>query len=680
MANSNFTAIFGRTSLQRGVRFLFVALLTYAITITAEQGSLLLLNNHGTWKEGDLILYNMENGETDTLFKGKAYGPCFSPDGKKVAFTISGKRPIQIINLATMIRDSILPAIDHTNLTWCTDSCIYWGRHRELYKVHYITGNVSSVYTVRMTYSPISADTQIAGLFTGNSSLNGKRGGYVMWSDQIGNRSIGFDYQEPSEVAINDGANTRTSCQASISADGQFVATANYNHTRIMIKPYNDNSVMAYSLYAPNVWVIKFSHDISDKYIFRNSGDSTTLLHSLTTDTSIKPVVLFKGVCAYGYDSRGWVKDFIATADSAVTLDRFTIAPKNSIIEPSQSVTFSYTSADQWRSPLSTTVAWAVSGGGTISQSGVFTSDGTIGEFTVTATPSIAPAVTATAKIFVERKNLAFGKRATYSSIIYYPGQWNSSGVVNGISQTPLGEVPEGGWSSACNQIADSTEWVEVDLSSNQLFNKIMIYPSNYMSASYAAITATNKAYFFPVDFVIQTITAAGDTDTIVSETNFTAPDYGVPVEYTFAQKNARYIRVTASMLGKSSEKNCYRCQFSEIKILNDSSAVIANESSIGIAPDNLSIIISPNPLQGANGITLQLTNSLANGLVSEKLTVSFYNLQGQLIETLYNGLVNRSRHSVNLAVNPRTKLSRGIYICRVQSKQIDKKVRFIIL
>jgi len=70
---------------------------------------------------------------------------------------------------------------------------------------------------------------------------------------------------------------------------------------------------------------------------------------------------------------------------------------------PNGTVRFTTTAKDQEGSPIATrAVDWTVSGGGTIDASGLFTSNGTLGNFTVTATVRANPAVTATGKITVE--------------------------------------------------------------------------------------------------------------------------------------------------------------------------------------------------------------------------------------------------------------------------------------
>lgn len=50
-------------------------------------GTLLMTDNTVRFGEGPLFLYDIKSGVTDTLYKGQARGPCFSPDGHKVAFS-----------------------------------------------------------------------------------------------------------------------------------------------------------------------------------------------------------------------------------------------------------------------------------------------------------------------------------------------------------------------------------------------------------------------------------------------------------------------------------------------------------------------------------------------------------------------------------------------------------------
>jgi len=599
---------------------MLLILVLFSANSYAINGSLLFCNAINRWSPGDLMLYNPATGIMDTLYKGKAYGACFSPDGKKVAFTVDGTHPIYMISLVTGRLDSIGKPIEDANLSWATDNSIYWGRHRNIYKIHAVTGNVSLAYTIQMSYSPISADTQIAGVLTGGVSLAGTRGAFALWSDNIGNRSVSMDFIEKSEIAINDGANTRLSCQATISSNGEFVATANYNHKQIIVKPYNSNSITTQTLSKSDVWMLRFSRDAGVNYLFRCAADSGTYKYEITSDTSIKPQLVFKGPCAYDYYASGWVRDFITSEDSVSAIFRFITSPERTTIEPLQSVALSVTSLDQFREKFDCAVSWAVSGGGTINSEGVFTSDGSEGTFTITATPAGRADIVAESYVTVEHKNLALAKSVSSSSHTWFPASWKRADLTNGVIESPLGLIQEGGWASSCNPIADSTEWVEIDLGSDVSFNKITLCPTHYITGSYAAKLSAGKSYGFPVDFIVETRSSSGIIDTVVSQVNYPLPDYGVPQEFITKSVNARYVKVLATKIGNTREKDCYKFQLVELKVQNV--PVTAQEAvSSAKAQTTYSISATPNPFN----VYTDIRFTVPRGLENENVVISLY-------------------------------------------------------
>ncbi len=645
----------------------------FTFEIYAVNGSLLFCNSVSRWSAGDLLLYDMATGRMDTLYKGKAYGACFSPDGKRVAFSIDGTRPIHIYDLVTGRIDSIGLPIDDANLSWATDSCIYWGRHRNIYKIHSVTGKVSLAYTIQMTYSPISGDTQIAGVLTGGVALNGNRGAFALWSDNIGNRSVSMDFVARSEIAINDGADTRLSCQATISSDGEYVATANYNHTRIIVRPYNSNTITTQSLSKSDVWMLRFSRDAGQNYIFRCAADSGTYKYEITSDTSIKPLLVFKGPCAFDYYASGYVRDLITTADSTQSIARFQTAPVRTTIEPGQSVVFSVSSLDQYGASFPGAVSWSVSGGGTVDSEGRFTSDGTEGSFVVFASPQNRPDIKAESYITVECKNFALAKSVTSSSHTWFPAPWKRADLTNGVIESPLGTIQEGGWASACNPIADTVQWVEVDLGSDVTLNKVTLCPTHYITGSYAAKLNHGKSLGFPVDFIVEARSSSGVIDTIVAQTDYPMPDYGVPQEFITKPVTARYIRATATKLGNTREKNCYKFQLVELKVQNV--PVTNTELSLPNSSSQYSLSILPNP--AVSSIEIRYMIPAASNLRSD-VRLSLFDIKGRLVSEIDNRGVEAGTHSVKLGVGGA--LSVGVYVCRMQTRGYSRSLRFAVV
>lgn len=84
-----------------------------------------------------------------------------------------------------------------------------------------------------------------------------------------------------------------------------------------------------------------------------------------------------------------------------------TISPTAGNCRPKGELRFTLVVQDQFGEPFPAEVRWSVSGGGVITPQGVFTSDGTGGDFTVTATVQGHPEATATARLKVLPVNLA---------------------------------------------------------------------------------------------------------------------------------------------------------------------------------------------------------------------------------------------------------------------------------
>jgi hypothetical protein len=294
------------------MRLVLLILCICTSNIFPEVGTLLMTDNVTQWSKGKLFLYDIKTGATDTLVREGVYGPCFSPDGKKVAFTASGKRPIQIMDLFTRQIDSIGAPIDNFTLTWANDGCIYfryvWGK--TLLKINVETGVVDTVYKLKMTYNSLASDTQTAGFFTGNVSADGARGAYVIDNDQLGNRTVSFDFATNFELMINNAdGDRRLSCQATMSPNGLYVGTTNYAHKLVLIKPYNSNGAAYRTAYGEGIWMIRFAYNSSDELVYRVSSDSGTYFYRLSSGSSER---ILKGPCAWGLDSRGWVLDTVA--------------------------------------------------------------------------------------------------------------------------------------------------------------------------------------------------------------------------------------------------------------------------------------------------------------------------------------------------------------------------------
>lgn len=286
-------------------------LLFFAVAIFSRTGTLLLTNNTSNAGPGDLFLYDLRTGVTDTLYKGKARGPSFSPDGKRVAFSISPENgtqyKIHIINVYTRELVSIgKPLAIAPALTWASDGWIYyspkWGKVLE--RINVETGVLDTAYRLKCSYFPAQS-TDNAGFGDGNVASDGRRAAFTIDNDQRGNRAVFFDFGIGTERTMRD--STRLSCQANISPNGLFVVSANYNHTTCYIQRVSDFSLYA-SFSIPSVFMTQFSYNDDYQLTARHVNNHTVYHIDLRTFTYDS---ILNGPVVWTIDSRGWLLDTI---------------------------------------------------------------------------------------------------------------------------------------------------------------------------------------------------------------------------------------------------------------------------------------------------------------------------------------------------------------------------------
>jgi hypothetical protein len=299
-------------------RQLFVSAIVFVLFSAAAAfpavGTLLMADTLARWTPGRLFLYDMKTGTADTLSRSAVFGACFSPDGHKVAYVGSTGGRIKIVDVISKQVDSIgNPLAWKFTLSWANDNCIYYSQEygKVLLKINVETEQVDTVYRMQMTYNNLAKITDVASFYTGNVCADGTRGAYTVLSDQIGNRGVSFDFVANMEMMINDGADTRLSCQATMSSDGQWVGVANYNHTLGFIKPYNSNGAAYRTIACSGIWLLHFAYNSSSDLVYKSTTDNGTYHYNLST--TVSELILQKG-CAWAFDARGWVLDTVSPA------------------------------------------------------------------------------------------------------------------------------------------------------------------------------------------------------------------------------------------------------------------------------------------------------------------------------------------------------------------------------
>jgi len=84
---------------------------------------------------------------------------------------------------------------------------------------------------------------------------------------------------------------------------------------------------------------------------------------------------------------------------------------------------------------------------------------------------------------------------------------------------------------------------------------------------------------------------------------------------------------------------------------------------------DNMKLSVYPNPINGNSTLEYSLGRQ-------SKVEIGTYNLQGQLINSIDEGVMNEGTHRINL---PTADLVQGLYFVRVRAGTTEKTMRMVI-
>ncbi len=157
------------------------------------------------------------------------------------------------------------------------------------------------------------------------------------------------------------------------------------------------------------------------------------------------------------------------------------------------------------------------------------------------------------AEMKVSPTNLAPVTTVTASSS-YETSGWSLNNVNDGrLTSTPSSM----GWTSNTNLTSNHTEWLQMNVGSQQTISEVDLYPRS---------DGINTGYGFPVNFTIQVSNDGSTWTTVVTKTSYALPT-GVQ-QFSFASQNAQYVRVTGTSLRPNpNDSNDYRMQFAEMKV-----------------------------------------------------------------------------------------------------------------
>lgn len=137
-------------------------------------------------------------------------------------------------------------------------------------------------------------------------------------------------------------------------------------------------------------------------------------------------------------------------------------------------------------------------------------------------------------------QNLALHKPASSNSSEEVAGSWSINNLTDGVTTGT-------GYTSYKFPSADTSEdppYFEVDLGSNQIIDQVVLYPRT------DAQSYQEDVHYFPRDFTVS-VRAEGEEEYTVVRSFTGHPDTDQPVTIDFDQTEARYVRVTATLLSE---------------------------------------------------------------------------------------------------------------------------------
>jgi endonuclease/exonuclease/phosphatase family metal-dependent hydrolase len=149
--------------------------------------------------------------------------------------------------------------------------------------------------------------------------------------------------------------------------------------------------------------------------------------------------------------------------------------------------------------------------------------------------------------------------RAVERSVVYsttYTGSgWSPASATDGTRRSWAGGMGYSSGTTGSN--ANHTEWVGVNLGSQQLIQAVELYPRN---------DGTYIGHGFPIDFTLQVSNDGTNWSPVLTVTNHDQPTDGRSRRFTLnSSVNAQYVRVHATTLRPNA--GAYHLQFAEIEI-----------------------------------------------------------------------------------------------------------------
>ena len=195
-------------------------------------------------------------------------------------------------------------------------------------------------------------------------------------------------------------------------------------------------------------------------------------------------------------------------------------------------------------------------------------------------------------------KNLALGGVATASS-------FDSGRAPFYLIDGKIEAAENQGYYSSVGSTENHTEWVQIELTKESEINSIWVYPR------YDGIHAG-----FPVDFTLQTSVDGKQWSIVATGENHTEVTDALPRKYTFADVNAKFVRLVATNLYSANNewtgyKDTYILQLAEIEVYKRvqsvSSVRLGSYFSVVGEQVEVSVDVETEQVKDNAGVTIEL-------------------------------------------------------------------------
>ena len=195
-------------------------------------------------------------------------------------------------------------------------------------------------------------------------------------------------------------------------------------------------------------------------------------------------------------------------------------------------------------------------------------------------------------------KNLALGGVATASS-------FDSGRAPFYLIDGKIEAAENQGYYSSVGSTENHTEWVQIEVTKESEINSIWVYPR------YDGIHAG-----FPVDFTLQTSVDGKQWNIVATGENHTEVTDALPRKYTFADVNAKFVRLVATNLYSANNewtgyKDTYILQLAEIEVYKRvqsvSSVRLGSYFSVVGEQVEVSVDVETEQVKDNAGVTIEL-------------------------------------------------------------------------